>query len=60
MEQYSRKHVVDLLNRLGHTQVAEEASQALPDPVGIDQLSAWMTQHGLTYDDLISQMGGSP
>jgi antitoxin component HigA of HigAB toxin-antitoxin module len=60
MEQYSRKHVVDLLNRLGHTQVAEEASQALPDPVGIDQLSAWMTQRGLTYDDLISQMGGSP
>jgi antitoxin component HigA of HigAB toxin-antitoxin module len=60
MEQFSRKHVVDLLTRLGHTQVAEEAAQALPDPVGIHQLAAWMTQRGLTYDDLISQMGGSP
>ncbi len=60
MEQYSRKHVVDLLTRLGHTQLADEASQALPDPVSIEPLAAWLTQRGLTYDDLISQMGGSP
>ena len=58
--QYSRQHVIDLLNRLGHTRLAEEASRVLPDPVDIDQLTAWGTQHGLSHDDLISEMGGSP
>jgi hypothetical protein len=60
MQQYSRQHVIDLLNDLGYTQLAEEASRALPDPVDIDQLTAWGTQHGLSHDDLISRMGGSP
>jgi hypothetical protein len=60
MQQYSRQHVIDLLNRLGHTQLAEEASGVLPDPVDADQVSTWGMQHGLSRDDLISQMGGSP
>ena len=60
MEQYSRQHVIDLLNRLGYTQLAEEASRVLPDPVDTDRVSAWWVQHGLSHDDLISQMGGSP
>jgi hypothetical protein len=60
MQQYSRKHVIDLLNRTGHTQLAEEASRVLPDPADVDRISAWLMQHGLTRDDLISQMGGSP
>jgi hypothetical protein len=60
MQQYSRQHVIDLLNRLGHTQLAEEASRVLPDPVDVDQVSAWWMQNGLSHDDLISQMGGSP
>jgi hypothetical protein len=60
MQQYSRQHVVDLLNRLGEKQLAEEASRVLPDPVDADQASAWGMQHGLSINDLISQMGGSP
>jgi hypothetical protein len=60
MEQYSGQHVIDLLNHLGHTQLAEEASRDLPDPVDADQVSNWGLQHGVTYDDLVSQMGGSP
>jgi hypothetical protein len=40
MQQYSRQHVIDLLNRMGHTQLAEEASRALPDPADVDQISA--------------------
>jgi hypothetical protein len=60
MQQYSRQHVIDLLNRMGHTQLAEEASRALPDPADVDQISAWLMQHGLTRDALISEMGGSP
>jgi hypothetical protein len=58
--QYSRQYVIDMLRRLGYTELADEASLALPDPVDIDRLTAWGMQHGLSRDDLISQMGGSP
>jgi hypothetical protein len=60
IDQYSRQYVIDLLNRLGYAQLAQEASRVLPDPVDADKLATWGMQHGLTYDDLISQMGGSP
>ena len=60
LEHYSRQHVVDLLNRLGHKQLAEEASRVLPDPVEIEQLENCYLQHGLSVDDMISQTGGSP
>ena len=60
LEQYRRQHVVDLLNREGYTQLAEEAQRVLPDPVEVNRLAEWAMQHGLTHDDLISQMGGSP
>jgi hypothetical protein len=60
MQQYSRQHVIDALNRLGYTQLAEEASRDLPDPVAADQLAIFCTQNGLSHDDLISRMGGSP
>ena len=59
MDRYSRQHVIDLLNRLGYAQLAE-ASRVLPDPVDADQVATWGMQHGLTRDDLISQMGGGP
>jgi hypothetical protein len=60
LDQYSRQHVIDLLNRTGHAQLAQEASRVLPDPVDAEQVATWGMQHGLTYDDMISQMGGSP
>jgi hypothetical protein len=58
--QYSRQHVVDLMRRMGYPELADEASRVLPDPVDADQVFAWCMQHGLSHDDLISQMGGSP
>ena len=60
MQQYSRQHVIDLLNRLGHTALAEEASRVLPDPVDTELLENWYLQHGLSVDDMISQSGVSP
>jgi hypothetical protein len=41
IEQYSRQHVVDELNRLGYRELADEASRDLPDPVDVHQISAW-------------------
>jgi hypothetical protein len=59
-DHYNMKHVVELLSRMGYKDLAEEAPKVLPDPVEVNQLSNWLFEHGLSYDDLISQMGGSP
>ena len=58
--QYSRQHVIELLRRLGYTELADLARRELPDPVDFDQLTAWGLRNGLTRDELVSRMGGSP
>ena len=58
--QYNRQYVIDSLRRFGYQQLADEALRDLPDPVDLDELQAWCLRHGLTRDDLISRMGGSP
>jgi hypothetical protein len=58
--QYRRQSVVDSLRRLGYPQLSDDASRDLPDPVDLDELQEWELRHGLTHDDLISRMGGSP
>jgi hypothetical protein len=59
-EQYSRQWVVDLMNRVGFRELADEAARDLPDPVDVHRLEEWCKRHGLSYDDLVSRMGGSP
>jgi hypothetical protein len=58
--QYSRQYVVDKFRLLGYSQLADEALRDLPDPVDLDELQAWSMRHGLSRDELISRMGGSP
>jgi len=60
MQQYSRQHVVDVLHTLRDPGLADEASRDLPDPVDIDRLKAWLMQHGLSHDEMVSRMGGCP
>ena len=63
MDQYSRQHVVDVLRHAGWSELADEASRTLPDPVDVTQLEAWGMQHGVSYEDLKSRFGsrgGSP
>ena len=57
---FSRQHVVDVLHNLRYPELADQASRDLPDPVEIDHLEAWAAQHGLSRDELVSQMCGSP
>jgi hypothetical protein len=57
---FNRQHVVDTLRRVGYTELADRAVQDLPDPVGDDQLQAWCTRQGISRDELISKMSGSP
>jgi hypothetical protein len=56
-EQYSRQHIVDLLRHAGWSDLADEASRTLPDPVDVTQAEAWGIQHGVSLDDLESRFG---
>ena len=60
LQSVSRQHVVDDLERLGYRELVPEALRELPDPVDIDRLEEWCSQHGIPLDELISRMGGSP
>jgi hypothetical protein len=59
-KQYTKQHVVELLHRLGHTEAAEDAQKVLPDLIDANQLAEWALHHGISHDNLISRMGGSP
>jgi hypothetical protein len=56
----SRQSVVDTLRRLGYVQQADEALKVLPDPVDYEQVREFGEQHGISRDELIDRMGGSP
>ncbi len=58
--QLPRQEVVDILHRTGFSEAADEAMRVLPDPVDLDHLAEWAKQYGITRDQLISRMGGSP
>jgi len=55
-----RQWVIDLLRRLGYAQAAEEAARELPDPVSIEEIRRFGDRHGISRDELMSQLGGSP
>jgi hypothetical protein len=56
---YDRQWIIDQLQRLGYTQEADEA-RALPEQVSAEDLQVWAGRHGISRDELISRMGGSP
>ena len=60
MHYKSRQDVVDVLRTLRYPELAAEAARDLPDPVDFNRLEAWLMQHGLSRDAMVSQMGGSP
>jgi hypothetical protein len=41
-------------------ELAEEAHRVLPDPIEYDRAERFLFQYGITKDELISRMGGSP
>ena len=56
----SRQSVVDILRRLGFSREADEALMVLPDPVDEQEVLRFGEQHGISRDELIDRMGGSP
>lgn len=57
---YSRRWVVDTLRRIGYSEEADEALRVLPDEVEMEQLEEFGDRHGISRDELINRMGGSP
>ena len=49
-----------MLRRTGFGEVADEALRLLPDPVDLDRAVEILQLYGVTKDELISRMGGSP
>ncbi|HEV2935573.1 MAG TPA: hypothetical protein VGY96_20790 [Streptosporangiaceae bacterium] len=57
---YDRQWIIDTLRHLGYTRAADEAARELPAEVSLEELLRFGDQHGISRDDVISQMGGSP
>jgi hypothetical protein len=57
---FSRQWVADTLRRLGYQEAADEALRVLPEEVKHEQLREFGDQHGISVDELINRMGGSP
>jgi hypothetical protein len=49
-----------MLRRTGLAEIADEAMRVLPDPVDHDDVEGILQSYGVTRDELISRMGGSP
>jgi hypothetical protein len=56
----SKQELLRVLRRAGLAEVAEEADRALPDPVELERAAEFGMRYGVTRDELISRMGGSP
>ncbi len=56
----TRRDIIDVLRKTGFAEVADEAARLLPDPVDLDRVAGFLAPYGITKDELISQMGGSP
>ncbi len=55
-----RQWVINTLRRLGYARAADEAERDLPDPVSMDELRKFGDRHGISHDELVQRMGGSP
>lgn len=55
-----RQWFVHKLRQLGYTQAADEAERELPEKVSLEELEKFADRFGISRDEAISRMGGSP
>ena len=55
-----KREIVELLRTAGYFEAAEEVDRSLPDPVELERAAEFGMRYGITRDELISRMGGSP
>jgi hypothetical protein len=59
--QVTKQSVIEILRRAGLQDAAEEAERSLPNPVELEDAQEFgFERFGITRDELISRMGGSP
>ena len=56
----ARAHVVKILRVAGLPHLADEARRVLSDPVEYQHAEGFLAEYGITKDELISRVGGSP
>jgi len=56
----AKREIVEILRRAGYFEAADEADRTLPDPVELQRAAEFGARYGITRDELISRMGGSP
>jgi hypothetical protein len=57
---YTRETLVQVLRTCGLPELADTAARELPERVDGYEVFAWAARHGVTRDELVSRMGGSP
>jgi hypothetical protein len=55
-----KREIVELLRKAGYFEASEEVERSLPDPVELERAADFGMRYGITRDELISRMGGSP
>jgi hypothetical protein len=55
-----RQWLIDMLRHLGYTQAAEDAARELPDPVPMEEVMKFANRYGISRDEVMGLMGGSP
>jgi hypothetical protein len=55
-----KQEIVRLLLNAGFTEAAEEVDRSFPDEVDLKSAQEFGARYGITREELISRMGGSP
>ena len=55
-----RQWFADTLRRLGYTEAADAAERELPGVVSLEEVTKFADRYGISRDEVMSQMGGSP
>jgi len=56
----TKNEIVRVLRNAGLNDAADEAEQSLPDELDIEEAVQFGLRYGITRDELVSLMGGSP
>jgi len=59
--EFSKKRVLQVLRKVGVSdETVKKIDEDLEDPIKMPRDEVFLLQHGITRDQLISMMGGSP
>ena len=59
--EFPKKKVLEVLRKVGIAEgTVMQINEDLGDPISLPRDGAFLLQHGITRDELISMMGGSP